>query len=114
MLFAPQVRVSSTGRAHPDNSRKVATLLRAQTQEQAILSTEDRQMSYVGFNYHMPALEQATLPTAPIEPDFPAVPGRLAWVDGGYKYMADTVVSYRRGRRIHTEWHALARVGADV
>jgi len=79
-------------------------------EQRAMLTSDDMQMAYVGFSYDpkFPALEQRARED---NPEFPAVPGRLAWVNGSYMYQPDTVVSYKRGRKLVTEWHALARVG---
>ena len=97
------------GRTRPFAAHRAALLFPVIEREQAAMTTsEDLSMAYVGFNYAVPALEQAALPT----PDFPAVPGRLAYCNGRYLYEADTVVSYKRGRKMVTEWHALAGIRA--
>ena len=65
-------------------------------------------MRYVKFDYNpqIPRLLQA-----PPEPQFPAISGRLAWCNGKFIHEVDTSVTYRRGRKVITEWHALASVG---
>ncbi len=102
----------SNGNLKPAAPRLARLLAPVVEREQAMITTDDMQMAYVGFNYSVAALEQAALPPAPVEPDFPAVHGRLAYANGRYFMAPDTVVSYRKGRRVHTEWHALARIGA--
>lgn len=94
--------------AAPRLARLLAPVI--ETEQRAMLTTDDMQMAYVGFSYDpkFPALEQRARED---NPDFPAVQGRLAYADGHYFRAPDTVVSYKRGRRLVTEWHALAQVG---
>lgn len=103
-------RVSSNGRLHTLN-HVPALLMSVEAREQAaMLTAED--MAYVGFTYNprFPALEQAEREAA-WTPEFPAISGRIAYCNGVYVHDNMTSVTYRRGRRVVTEWHALARVG---
>ena len=112
MLYSPQVRISSTGRAHADNSRKAALLQSTETREQAVMLTAE-DLAYASFTYNprFPALEQKAREEAWV-PEFPATTGRIAYCNGRFIHEADTSVTYRRGRRVVTEWHALACVAA--
>ena len=112
MLYSPQVRISSTGRAHADNSRKAALLQSTETREQAVMLTAE-DLAYASFTYNprFPALEQKAREEAWV-PEFPATTGRIAYCNGRFIHEADTSVTYRRGHRVVTEWHALACVAA--
>ena len=112
MLYSPQIRISSNGRAHADNSVKAALLQSTETREQAVMLTAE-DMAYTPFTYNprFPALEQRAAEEA-WTPAFPATTGRIAYCNGRFMSAPDTSVTYRRGRRVVTEWHALARVAA--
>jgi len=99
----------SNGNLKPAAPRLARLLTPIIEREQAaMLTAED--LAYARFEYNpkFPALEQRARED---NPQFPAVEGRLAYCSGAYFRAPDTVVSYRRGRRLVTEWHALASVG---
>ncbi len=100
----------TNGRIKPFAAQRAFLLFPVVEREQRAMTTsDDREMAYVGFSYDpkFPALE----PRAKEDnPEFPAVPGRMAYCNGRYVYQPDTVVSYKRGRKLITEWHALAGI----
>jgi hypothetical protein len=99
----------SNGNLKPAAPRLARLLAPVIEREQAMITTADMQLAYVGFNYQVAALLQ---PPVLDEPQFPAISGRIAYCNGRYVSQSDTSVTYRRGRKVTTEWHALARIAA--
>ncbi len=102
----------SNGNTKPFAAQRARLLFPVIEQEQIALWYEAPEMRYARFNYDVKPKAALFMPPVPEEPQFPAVHGRLAYANGRYFMAPDTVVSYRKGRRVHTEWHALARIGA--
>lgn len=96
-----------------DVNFRPALLQSVEVREQMSLLRSAEDMTYVAFEYNpkFPALEQRAAEEAWV-PAFPAVSGRIAYCNGRCVREADTSVTYRRGRRLVTEWHALARIAA--
>lgn len=95
------------------NHARAALLQRAEVREQMSLLRSAEDMALVAFEYNprFPALEQKAREEAWV-PEFPATTGRIAYCNGRFIHEADTSVTYRRGRRVVTEWHALAGIAA--
>lgn len=103
-------RVSSNGRLHTLN-HVPALLMSIETREQLALLREAPEMRYMQFSYAPePKVTKVPALLAPVEPQFPTISGRMAWCNGKFVSCSDTSVTYRRGRRVVTEWHALAAV----
>lgn len=96
-----------------DVNFRPALLQSIAVREQVSLLRSAEDMAYARFEYNprFPALEQKAREEAWV-PEFPAVTGRMAWANGRFIHEADTSVTYRRGRRVVTEWHALAGIAA--
>ena len=96
-----------------DVNFRPALLQSIAVREQVSLLRSAEDMAYARFEYNprFPALEQKAREEAWV-PEFPATTGRIAYCNGRFIHEADTSVTYRRGRRVVTEWHALARVQA--
>lgn len=96
-----------------DVNFRPALLQSIAVREQVSLLRSAEDMAYARFEYNprFPALEQKAREEAWV-PEFPATTGRIAYCNGQYIHEADTSVTYRRGRRVVTEWHALACVAA--
>ena len=94
-----------------DINFRPALLQSVVVREQLSLLRSAEDMTLVSFTYNprFPALEQRAAKEA-WTPAFPAVTGRIAYCNGRFMHTPDTSVTYRRGRRVVTEWHALAGV----
>jgi hypothetical protein len=101
-----------TSRGTPKNDVRCALLQSATEREQITLWYEAPEMRYARFNYEPTRKAALLMPPVPEEPKFPAVSGRIAYCNGRYVSQPDTSVTYRRGRMVTTEWHALARIAA--
>jgi hypothetical protein len=107
----------SNGNLKPAAPRLARLLAPVIEREQLALWYEAPEMRYARFNYEptrKAALLQPPVPLAPVEPEFPAISGRIAYCNGRYISAGETSVLYRpNGRRtFNTEWHALAQVRA--
>ena len=96
-----------------DVNFRPALLQSIAVREQVSLLRSAEDMALVAFEYNprFPALEQKAREEAWV-PEFPATTGRIAYCNGRFIHEADTSVTYRRGRKLHTEWHALAGIAA--
>ena len=96
-----------------DVNFRPALLQSIAVREQVSLLRSAEDMAYARFEYNprFPALEQKAREEAWV-PEFPATTGRIAYCNGRFIHEADTSVTYRRGRRVVTEWHALAGIAA--
>lgn len=94
-----------------DVNFRPALLQSIAVREQVSLLRSAADMALVAFEYNprFPALEQKARED---NPEFPATTGRIAYCNGRFIHEADTSVTYRRGRRVVTEWHALAGIAA--
>lgn len=96
-----------------DVNFRPALLQSIAVREQVSLLRSAEDMAYARFEYNprFPALEQKAREEAWV-PEFPATTGRIAYCNGRFIHEADTSVTYRRGHRVVTEWHALAGIAA--